>query len=75
MAETTSSNVPVKSEQSPAPPQVWRPFESLRQEIDRVFDQFDGGFWRPFRGSLFEAASFRRASGFGCNAGRRCFGD
>jgi HSP20 family protein len=60
MAEITG-NVPVKSEQSPAPPQVWGPFESLRQEIDRVFDQFDGGFWRPFRSSLFDAAPFRRA--------------
>ncbi len=60
MAETTS-NLPVKSEQSPAPPQVWGPFESLRQEIDRVFDQFGGGLWRPFHSSLFDAAPFRRA--------------
>ncbi len=60
MAETTSK-VPVKTEKALAPPQVWRPFESLRQEIDRVFDEFDGGFWRPFRSSLFDTAPFRRA--------------
>lgn len=55
------SKVPVKTEKSPAPPQVWRPFEGLRNEIDRLFDEFDGGFWRsPFRNSFFDAAPFRR---------------
>jgi HSP20 family protein len=30
--------------------EVWRPFEALRTEIDRVFEDFSGGFWRqPFR--------------------------
>jgi HSP20 family protein len=24
----------------------WRPFESLRHEIDRLFEDFDGGMWR-----------------------------
>jgi HSP20 family protein len=29
---------------------VWRPFEALRAEIDRLFDDFGTGFWqRPFR--------------------------
>ena len=61
MAETTSK-VPVKTEKSSAPmPQAWRPFESLRHEIDRVFDEFDGGFWRPFRNSFFDFAPVRRA--------------
>ncbi len=28
----------------------WRPFEALRNEIDRVFDDFGSDFWRrPFR--------------------------
>jgi HSP20 family protein len=28
----------------------WPPFDSLRREVDRLFDRFDGGFWRlPFR--------------------------
>ena len=33
----------------------WRPFEALHREIDRLFDDFGGGFWRsPFRRSVFE---------------------
>jgi HSP20 family protein len=59
MAET-ASKVPVKTEKSPAPPQVWHPFGGLRQEIDRLFDEFDGGLFRPFRSSFFDAAPFRR---------------
>jgi HSP20 family protein len=63
MAEPTSK-VPVKTEKSPAPPQVWRPFEGLRHEIDRLFDEFDGGFWRtPFRSSLLDIAPSRSGNG------------
>jgi len=49
MAE--ASKVPVKTgKASTLTPHAWRPFESLHGEIDRVFDDFDGGFWRtPFR--------------------------
>ena len=33
----------------------WRPFEALHREIDRLFDNFDGGFWRfPFGRSASE---------------------
>jgi HSP20 family protein len=33
----------------------WRPFEALHREIDRLFDDFGGGFWRsPFRRSVFD---------------------
>jgi len=62
MAETTSK-VPVKTEKSPGGmPQPW-PFGSLRREIDRLFDEFNDGFWRsPFRGFLFDVTPFRRAS-------------
>lgn len=62
MAEM-STKVPVKSDKTTAPmPQARRPFESLRREIDRVFEDFDGGFWRsPFRNSLFDVEPFRRA--------------
>lgn len=62
MVETTSK-VPVKNEKSVSGmPQAW-PFESLRREIDRLFDDFNGGFWRsPFRGSLFDVTPFRRGS-------------
>jgi HSP20 family protein len=62
MADPTSK-VPVKNEKSPAAmPQMLRPFESLRREVDRLFDEFDGGFWRsPFRSPFFDLAPFRRA--------------
>lgn len=33
----------------------WRPFASLRQEIDRLFDDFGQGFWgSPFRRSVVD---------------------
>ncbi len=61
MADPTSK-VPVKTEKpATALAPVWRPFESLRREVDRLFDDFDGGFWRsPFRNPLFDVAPFRR---------------
>jgi len=61
------SKVPVKTEKATAPaPQVWRPFENLRREIERVFEDFDGGRWpSPFGRSLFDAAPFwRREAGW-----------
>jgi HSP20 family protein len=52
MAEA-ASKVPVKTEEkAPAATslEAWRPFESLRHEIDRLFEDFDRGFWTsPFR--------------------------
>ena len=67
MAEV-SSKVPVKSETSRSPaPEIWRPFEGLRREVDRLFDDFGGGFWRsPFRGA-FDLAPFQRLA-TGCAA-------
>jgi len=63
MAETVTK-VPIKQEKrtaSSSVPQMWRPFESLREEIDRLFDDFGRGFWRPFGRSLFaEEPLFRR---------------
>ncbi len=62
MAETPSK-MQVKTEKSAAAgvPQAWRPFESLRRDVERLFDEFDDGFWRsPFRSSLFAGAPFRR---------------
>jgi HSP20 family protein len=36
----------------------------VRREVDRLFDEFDGGFWRsPFRSPFFDLAPFRRAEG------------
>ena len=63
---TEAAKVPVKAEQKSeakvAVPQVWRPFKSLRREVDRLFDDFGTEFWRsPFRRSLFEMEPvFRR---------------
>jgi HSP20 family protein len=35
----------------------WGPFESLRKEVDRLFEDFGGGFWRrPFAALKFVAA-------------------
>ena len=63
---TEAAKVPVKAEQKgeakAAVPQAWRPFEFLRREVDRLFDDFGTEFWRsPFRRSLSEMApAFRR---------------
>ena len=56
MAEA-ASKVPVKPEQKASEhvsvPQAWRPFESLRREVDRLFEDFDRSSWRsPFRRSI-----------------------
>ena len=56
----TSTKVPVKSETSkaaatPPAPAGWRPFDSLRHEIERLFEDFDRGRWPvPFRRSVFD---------------------
>jgi HSP20 family protein len=59
MAEA-ATKLPVKTEKKPAEVasarESWWPIDSLRREIDRLFDDFDGGIWRsPFRRSLFAA--------------------
>src|SRR5574340_1099805 len=47
---------------APAPreafPDVWR---SFRNEIDRLFDRFDGGFWFPPMRRMFDIEPFRRS--------------
>jgi len=55
MAEPTK--LPVKTEKASTSPAAWTPFESLRREVDRLFDDFDVGFWRPRR-SIFDMAPF-----------------
>jgi HSP20 family protein len=64
MAEA-ATKLPVKTEEKPADrpaaPDIWRPFEGLRHEIDRVFDEFGRGSWRsPFRRSPFDVEPFWR---------------
>jgi len=63
MAET-ASNVPVKSESKMvASSRMWNPFGALRGEIDRLFDDFDGGFWgSPFRRSIFDMVPMPRVT-------------
>jgi HSP20 family protein len=60
MAEPTK--LPVKTEKSTAAASSpWRPFEQLRREVDRLFDDFNGGFWRPsFPRSFFDVAPLGR---------------
>lgn len=48
MAKATT-NVPVKTESkavATSTPASWAPLETLRREIDRLFDAFGGGLWR-----------------------------
>jgi HSP20 family protein len=64
MAET-ASRLPVKTEEKAAgrsfAPQVRHTFESLRREVDRLFEDFDRGYWRsPFRHSVFDVEPFWR---------------
>ncbi len=58
------TKVPAKTEEKPTEPgtvpATWRPFENLRREVDRLFDDFDGGFWRFPSRRLFDAEPFWR---------------
>jgi len=50
-----------KKAERPSALQKWHPFESLRQEIDQLFESFERGFWGwPARRSLFDIAPFWR---------------
>ncbi len=54
---------PAKTEgkRTPALAHDWFPFESLRHQVDRLFDDFNKGFVRsPFAGSIFSAEPFWR---------------
>jgi HSP20 family protein len=55
MAEPTK--LPVKNEKATPATRAFTPFDSLRREIDRLFDDFGGGFWRSsFRLPTFDLA-------------------
>ena len=62
MAEDTSK-IPVTTDKAaPSELRPRRPLGSLRQEIDRLFDDFGIGTWRsPFRSSFFDIDPLRRA--------------
>jgi HSP20 family protein len=59
---TEAGKVPEKAgENANGDPSARRPFETLRREVDRIFDEFGGEFWRsPFRRSLTGDPMFRR---------------
>jgi HSP20 family protein len=58
MAETITK-LPVKKEGgTAAAPRPWAPFESLRREIDRLFEDFNGGWRSPFGRSFFDVQPF-----------------
>lgn len=64
MAEAPTKLPVTKEETAPeraSALQLWRPFGSLRREIDRLFEDFDRDFWRsPFRRSAFDIEPFWR---------------
>jgi HSP20 family protein len=65
MAET-ATKLPIKTEKEEAAPSTtvardWQPLETLRREIDRVFDNFHRGAWlSPFSRTSFEIEPFWR---------------
>ena len=62
MAEATK--LPVKTANAAAPAEGWAPFDSLRREIDRLFDDFHLPGWRlPSRSAFdIEVPRFSRAA-------------
>jgi HSP20 family protein len=65
-AAMTASKVPVTtSKQTTEPataatPQVWQPFDALRREVDRLFDDFGSDFWRRPFGAIANFEPFSR---------------
>ena len=61
MAEA-ATKLPVKNEaQKTDRPAPWRPFENLRREVDRLFDDFQWGSLRsPFGRTVFDVEPFWR---------------
>jgi HSP20 family protein len=61
MAETETKLPVGKEEKGTDRPAEWRPFESLRREVDRLFEDFQLGSWRsPFGRSVFDIQPFWR---------------
>jgi HSP20 family protein len=64
MAEA-ATKLPVKTGEKAVEPasalEAWRPVESLRRQIDRLFDDFDRDLWSsPFRRPMFAVEPFWR---------------
>jgi len=64
MAKTTSKTPATSAAKKPAPPATgreWPPFDRLRSEIDRVFEDFGRGTWpASLFGRTFETEPFWR---------------
>jgi HSP20 family protein len=61
--DETASKVPVTEEKAPersTESQTWRPFENLRREVYRLFEDFDRDLRRPLRRSAFDVEPFWR---------------
>ena len=59
-AETKVPVTKTSKEASPAAPQAWQPFDSLKREIDRLFDDFGSGFFRRPLRTLADFEPFSR---------------
>ena len=61
MAETATKLSVRNEDKSTDRPAEWRPFENLRREVDRLFEDFQLGPWRsPFGRSAFVLQPFWR---------------
>ena len=59
--DEVATKSPMKPEEKIDRPAEWRPFESLRREVDRLFEDFQLGSWRsPFGRSVFDVQPFWR---------------
>jgi HSP20 family protein len=62
----TATKLPIKTgdkkpQEPPTATTTWHPFESLRREIDRLFDDFGTSFWRaPSRRAALDVEPFWR---------------
>jgi HSP20 family protein len=57
-----ATKLPATPEQKANRPAEWRPFEGLRREVDRLFEDFQLGAWRsPFGRGAFDVQPFWRS--------------
>jgi len=61
MAET-KDKLPAGAPQQEREVAAWNPFENLRREVERLFEDFDGGFFRSPRRSMFDLPAWRSAT-------------
>ena len=56
-----ATKLPAAPQQKADRPAEWRPFEGLRREVDRLFEDFQLGAWRsPFGRGAFDVQPFWR---------------